>query len=876
MINIVFLVILGWFMTGCGGSSSSPSVKILPLQKGYVLDSSIAGLDYECGDIKGVTNDEGMFECREFPVTFKIGNLIIGTVAKMTSDKKIYPQDIIGKPRSDFEDAKVVALTRFLQSLDDDGDIEKTITITPSVKENFIIEKTLSVLSGDEKKALVEDAGKTYVAKEAAMQHLKDNVEKLTSIMITPRTTTIALGESVTFKADGSFSNGVTRDISSEGTWSSSNSAVATIDGTKAQAQSVGTTTIMISHKGISKTATLTVTEATLSTLDINATDTTLAEGTQTQLSVTGTYSDGTTSTMTSQVSWSSSDSSIATVDANGLVTAVATGSTTITATKDGMSEAQVIMITDATLTGIALEPIADIAKGLTGQLAVTGTYTNGQTQTLTSGVDFNSSDVSVATVSSSGLVTAVKEGTTTIMIRSGELVSQADVTVLSAVLSSIMIDPASATLAKGETLQLKATGTYSDSLTKDLTSEVTWGGFDTAFVSVDGSGFLTALAAGTTQIEATSDSQTASLNVTVTPAILTNIAIEDIGVDSLAKGTTKNLKVIGTYSDGTSADITSQITWSANNSFVSVNNSGLMTALDIGSSIVTATIGGQTAQITIPVTAATLVSIDISSVSDIAKGATRQLVATGTYTDSTTKDISSEVTWSTSDTAKATVTSTGLVSALQEGTISVIAGLSGITTEQSMTILPPVLKAITLSPATAIELVINNTAQLTVTGAYSDGSTKDISSAMSWTSSSDIVSVSSDGLVSGFGVGTATVTGTLGDKSVSKQVIVSGISYTEVSGQIREDTVWTKDKSPYKITDTIQIAEDVTLTIEPGVRVYGESGAIEVFGTFDVLGNDSEKVILSNVFITNAASISKSKININLQILEVGELVRQ
>jgi len=691
MKNIVFSLISVWIVlvfTACGGSSNPTAVE--PLQKGYVVDSPIVGLEYSCGNIVGVTDSEGMFECRAFPVTFKVGSLIIGSLNQMTADKKVYPQDIVGKSRTDFEDTKVVELTRFLQSLDDDGDIEKTITITPSAKESFITEKTLSALNEDEKKALVEDAGKIYVAKEAAMQHLKDNVEKLTSIMMTPSTTTIALGESVTFKADGSFSNGVTRDISSEGTWSSSDSAVASLDGAKAQAQSVGTTTIIIRHKGISKTATLTVTAATLSTLDINATDTTLAEGTQTQLSVTGTYSDGTTSIMTSQVSWSSSDSSKATVDANGLVTAVATGSTTITATKDGVSEAQVIMITDATLTGIALEPITDIAKGLTGQLAVIGTYTNGQTQTLTSGVHFNSSDVSVATVTSSGVVTAVKEGTTTIMIRSGELVSQVDVTVLPAVLSSIMIDPlAVANLANGKTTQLTVTGTYSDASTQDVSSQVTWSSTTPTLATVNAQGLVTAVGLGSAKITATLGALSNEMTIMISDATLESITVTSDKQD-VANGLTEQLYVSGIYSDDSIADLTSQTTWTTSDTTIAtVSSSGVVTAKKVGTVTVTGKVGEVTAQTTITISEAVLQSIAIKPLANnqIAKGNSVQLEIVGTYSDGSKKDLTNDVMWSSGNSTMISVDENGFITALQVGDTEILATYEGFSESISLVV---------------------------------------------------------------------------------------------------------------------------------------------------------------------------------------------
>ena len=331
MTNNIFLIVLTWFMTGCGGSSPSPT-----FQKGFIIDSPVSGLDYECDGMTGETNDEGMFECTKLPVTFKIGNLTIGSIFKIPSDKKVYPQDIVGKARSNFSDAKVIELTRFLQSLDDDQGIEQMINITPELKENFTSNLILSNMSEEAQKELIESMGKTYVSEESAIIHLRGSIEKLTSILITPNTMTVSLGSSVTFIAEGNYSNSVKKDISSEVSWSSSNPTIAMINGAKIETKSLGDTTITATYKGVSTTATLIVTKAHLASWEINASNLEIEEGKEIKLLTIGTFSDKTTTIMTSQVTWSSSDTNKATVDATGTVTTIKEGTVYISAEFEG------------------------------------------------------------------------------------------------------------------------------------------------------------------------------------------------------------------------------------------------------------------------------------------------------------------------------------------------------------------------------------------------------------------------------------------------------------------------------------------------------------------------------------------------------------
>ncbi|WP_236611696.1 Ig-like domain-containing protein, partial [Aeromonas molluscorum] len=136
------------------------------------------------------------------------------------------------------------------------------------------------------------------------------------------------------------------------------------------------------------------------------------------QLAATGSYSDGTTVDVTASVSWVSSDPAVATVSLTGLVTAVGAGTATITGTLDGQTVTLMVTVTSATLNpnGLSITtPPLTLAAGLTAQLAANGSYDDGSNLDVTASVSWTSSAPAVATVSPSGLVTAVAPGSATI-----------------------------------------------------------------------------------------------------------------------------------------------------------------------------------------------------------------------------------------------------------------------------------------------------------------------------------------------------------------------------------------------------------------------------------------------------------------------------
>jgi Bacterial Ig-like domain (group 2) len=168
----------------------------------------------------------------------------------------------------------------------------------------------------------------------------------------------------------------------------------------------------------------------TLTTITITPTTPSIEQGTTQQMTATGTYDDGSTKTINSNISWSSSDTTIATVSTSGVVTGVSTGSASITATSGAVSGSTSITITIANLLSIAVTPTnPSISSGQTVQFTATGTVQGGGTVDITNSVTWASSDTTVAQISATGLATAQTVGTTSatsITATSGNIVSPA------------------------------------------------------------------------------------------------------------------------------------------------------------------------------------------------------------------------------------------------------------------------------------------------------------------------------------------------------------------------------------------------------------------------------------------------------------------
>jgi hypothetical protein len=250
------------------------------------------------------------------------------------------------------------------------------------------------------------------------------------------------------------------------------------------------------------------------------------------QFTATGTYSNSSQSNITNNVTWVSSNESVATISVGGLATGVAAGDTLISANMSGIFSSNVTLTVKA-LVSIAVtpDPSTNLGIGSHEQFTATGIYTDSSEANLTSSVTWNTSNSSVATISSGGLATGIDLGITNISANmSGIFSSNVTLTVLtpSAILTNISVTPTlPPTLAVGDTQQFVAIGTYNDNSTAIITASVVWTSSDASRATISIVGLVTGQATGTTFINAS------LAGITSPSVILTVLTAGSLGITS-------------------------------------------------------------------------------------------------------------------------------------------------------------------------------------------------------------------------------------------------------------------------------------------------------------------------------------------------------
>ncbi len=250
--------------------------------------------------------------------------------------------------------------------------------------------------------------------------------------------------------------------------------------------------------------------EVELRSVTVTPADSRIAGTTLQQLTATGRYSDDSERDVTADAVWTSSEAAVATVS-GGLVSPAGPGTTTITASTGGRSGSTSLTVTNAQLQTIDVAPPnPSIANGTRQQFAAAGHFDDGSTQDLTATVTWTSSDASVDVgngPASGGLATSGALGATTSTITAtlGTISGATVLTVKDVSLASVSVAPPAPTLRLGQSVQLEATGSFSDGSTQPMTREVTWDSSTPSIGTVDSTGRATGVFAGTTTITATS-----------------------------------------------------------------------------------------------------------------------------------------------------------------------------------------------------------------------------------------------------------------------------------------------------------------------------------------------------------------------------------
>ena len=471
------------------------------------------------------------------------------------------------------------------------------------------------------------------------------------------------------------------------------------------------------------------------------------------------------------------------------------------------------------------------VSQSQTQQFTATGTYSDGSTKNITTTVTWASSNTAVATIgANTGLATGISAGTSQVTASLGGITSSSDnlTVVKSITLQSIAVAPSNPSVSQSQTQQFTATGTYSDGSTKNITTTVTWASSNTAVATIGANtGLATGLSAGTSQITASLGS-ISSPNDTLT--IVKGISLQSIAVapsnPSVSQSQTQQFTATGTYSDGSTKNITTTVTWASSNTAVATigANTGLATGISAGTSQITASLGSITSpndNLTV-VKSITLQSIAVApSNPSVSPSQTQQFTATGTYSDGSTKNITTTVTWASSNTAVATIgVNTGLATGISAGTSQITATLGSVTSPtDNLTVVKSItLQSIAVAPSNP-SINKSQTQQFTATGTYSDGSTKDITTSVTWASSNTAVATigANTGLATGLSAGTSQITAALGSiTSSSGNLTVAAITLQSIAVAPSNPSVNQSQTQQFSATGTYSdnTTKDITTSV--------------------------------------------------------------
>jgi hypothetical protein len=390
-------------------------------------------------------------------------------------------------------------------------------------------------------------------------------------------------------------------------------------------------------------------------------------------------------------------------------------------------------------------------------------------------------------------------------------------------VLKSIAVSGPTTAISGQTGLQYKATGTYSDGSSKDLTSTATWSSSVQSVATVSSSGSATAVAGGVAQggihqtvtIIATSGSIKGAAALTVSDD-LTSVAVTP-STPTITASAQQQFTATGTFQDDSSKQIDSSVTWNSSpSSTATINSSGLATGVAAGGATISAKcpcgtlvtaanlIPGAASLTVTAAGAGGLTSITVTAASPtLVVGATQnQLTATGTYASGPNQNITNSVTWSKTSTtngADGSVSSTGgalgtTSGPAQNGTITLQATLGTIS---GSIILPvvPVLNTMTITTPGPGMIVGGNQFQFRVKGLYNDNTSNDVTSLAAWTDqkSDSVVTFTNTGtagLASPVGAGQDTVTATIKNAfgaNVSSSTGVNVVASTNGSSTLKD-----------------------------------------------------------------------------------------
>lgn len=359
-----------------------------------------------------------------------------------------------------------------------------------------------------------------------------------------------------------------------------------------------------------------------------------------------------------------------------------------------------------------------------------------------------------------------------------------------------ISVAPQAVLLQVGASIRYTATAIYSDGTGSDVTADATWTavgpppGALTVSNQPGSKGIGLAVAAGSSTVAASYGGKLGHTAVTVNQATLASVVVLP-ATPTLEKGSSRAFRATGTYTNGEVVELTETASWTSSVPAVAsvsdmAGTKGLVRAVGVGTSTVTATALGVTGTRLVTVAQAALSQLEVSPANiDQPAGTGFTFRATATYADGTVEDVTRVASWSSSDTALMTVQNApaeaGKATFLAAGRPEVRASWGGVTASQPVLITAATVLALAIIPR-QLDLAVRDFVQPRLIATFSDGTVSDVANLATWSSTAPTVAdvsnaATSRGLITGIAPGTATVSARLGAATAALPVTVNNSS---------------------------------------------------------------------------------------------------
>ncbi|WP_282937380.1 S-layer homology domain-containing protein [Paenibacillus sp. RC67] len=364
-----------------------------------------------------------------------------------------------------------------------------------------------------------------YSAEATGTPHAPIVIPSLTGLTLNPSTLSLQAGSTAVTTATANYSDNSTRNVTNDLAWTFSTAGVASISNGAVSALNAGNTVATAVYGNQTAQLNITVTAPvhvpSLTGLTLNPSTLSLQAGSTAVTTATANYSDNSTHNVTNDLTWTFSTAGVASIS-NGAVSALNAGTTVATATYGNQTAQLNITVTAPvhvpSLTGLTLNPSTlSLQAGSTAVTTATANYSDNSTLNVTNDLTWTFSTAGVASISN-GAVSALNAGTTVATAVYGNQTAQLNVTVTVpehvSSLTGLTLNPSTLSLQVGSTAVTTATANYSDSSTRNVTTDLAWTFSNSGVVSIN-NGVVTATNVGTTVATATYGNQTAQLTVT-------------------------------------------------------------------------------------------------------------------------------------------------------------------------------------------------------------------------------------------------------------------------------------------------------------------------------------------------------------------------